>query len=347
MLIDCPLEQALEIAEGIVRSVRSFQFTWEGRRFDLGVSVGLVPITPEARTTAQLLSRGDVACYAAKDMGRNRVYVHLPEDRELERRHGEIMRAATLREALAENRFVLYCQPIVPVYGVDRGPLDFEILIRLKDDQGALVLPAEFIPAAEHFGLMGEIDRWVIRHALQAFAQGFDLFPDAGIAINLSGISISDDTLLDFLRRQFAETGVPPKKVCFELTETATVGNLSHATQFMSELKENGCRFALDDFGSGVSSFSYLKNLPVDFVKIDGAFVSSMDEDSIDHAMVEAINRVSHIMGIKSIVEGVDSAAVLELARVMGVDFVQGYAVDFPRPLAVLRDEGRWLQDAG
>ncbi len=271
----------------------------------------------------------------AKEKGRNRVQVYHSEDSELTLRQGEMEWVGRLQRALDENRFTLYAQDIVPVNGAQEGT-HCELLVRMLDERGELVPPMAFIPAAERYNLMPAIDRWVIRTALATLSR---LQTDGGeiidlCAINLSGASIGDERFLDFVREQLDRFAVPHRCICFEITETAAIANLDKATAIIGELKRLGCRFSLDDFGAGMSSFAYLKHLPVDFLKIDGGFVKDMADDPIDRAMVEAINSVGHVMGKQTIAEFVDSDRVMAALREIGVDFAQGYGVARPRPFA-------------
>ncbi|MDS4039673.1 MAG: EAL domain-containing protein [Candidatus Competibacter sp.] len=336
LLDNCPLDRAQFIAQAAVGNIRDHRFHWEGRAYQIGASIGLVPITAETQNTAQLLTQADVACYIAKEMGRNRVHLYQQEDRETTQRHGEILGAAGLRDALEQGRFRLHYQPIVPLTALDPRPVRHEALLRVAyksspDEISELVLPAAFIPAAERYGLMGAIDRWVIQTAFREYAAGIGK-TGAKIAINLSGNSLSDETLLGFIETQFAEHDFPPERVCFEITETAAIQNLRHATDLMATLKRRGSQLALDDFGSGLSSFHYLKTLPVDYLKIDGSFVKDMIENARDGALVAAINQMSHTLGIQTIAEYVHSQAIVERLREMGVDYAQGYFFGQPKP---------------
>ncbi|MCR4302320.1 MAG: EAL domain-containing protein [Sulfuricaulis sp.] len=331
----CPLDRALPVAEDLVKKVKKFNFVWQGVSFETGVSVGMVAITADSENIAELLSAADVACYAAKDEGRNRLHVYQLDDKELQLRHGEMHWVSRIRRAFEEDRFCLYCQAIVPIKADGKGT-DYEILMRMRDEHGQLVPPMAFIPAAERYHLMPEIDRWVVRKAFESLGE---LLADEDIAmcsINLSGQSIGDPNFLDFIVEQIAHFNVDPRKVCFEITETAAIANLLLATHFISELKAMGCRFALDDFGKGLSSFSYLKNLNIDYLKIDGGFVKDMVSDPIDHAMVEAINQIGHVMGIQTIAEFVENEQILDALRKIGVDFAQGYGIAKPCPLETL-----------
>jgi EAL domain-containing protein (putative c-di-GMP-specific phosphodiesterase class I) len=303
------------------------------------VSIGLVPITATVESTAQLLSQADIACYIAKERGRNRVHVYQAGDNESAQCYGEILRAAGLRDALEQERFCLYSQPIIPLAAGSGRLVRYELLLRLQDEDSELVLPEAFIPAAERYGLMGAIDHWVIRTAFRLYAEKLNT-TGTEIAINLSGNSLNDNTLLDFVQAQFTEFSVPPERVCFEITETAAIHNLRKTTVLMSELKQQGSQLALDDFGSGLSSFRYLKSLPVDYLKIDGSFVRDMLANAGDHAMVVAINQVGHTMGMQTIAEYVESALIIERLQELGVDYAQGYALGAPQPWSTLQPEG-------
>jgi len=337
LLENCPVGNALQIAEDVVATVRDFRFTWQQRRFAIGVSVGVAPITPDVSERGQLMTRADVACYTAKDMGRDRVYLYQSGDSELSQRHDEILRAAELREALEKDMFRLYAEPVCAATDPAGRILYYEALIRLLGTDGKLLSPASFIPAAERFGVMVELDRWVIREALRQFSGLGASREDAGIAINLSGSSLGDDRLVEFVRECLALSGVRADHVCFELTETTAISRLAVAERLIKELRKLGCRFALDDFGSGLSSFTYLKHLPVDYLKIDGSFVRDAHRDDVDRAMVKAINEIGHTMGIATVAESVETEQCLAAVRQIGVDYVQGHAIGHPHPLEDLR----------
>jgi EAL domain-containing protein (putative c-di-GMP-specific phosphodiesterase class I) len=308
-------------------------FASDGRSFAVSVSIGLVPVDDGLYTLADVLSAADAACYMAKDKGRNRVQLYRREDSEVSMRHGEMEWVVRIQKALEEDRFVLYAQDIVQVDGKSDHGSHCELLVRMLDEEGKLVPPMAFIPAAERYGLMPSIDRWVLRNAFATMARMFAQPSGDSLelcSINLSGATLGDDTFLDYVSEQFDRFALPRSRVCFEITETAAIANLDRAARFIEEMKKFGCRFSLDDFGSGMSSFGYLKHLPVDFLKIDGGFVKDMAEDPIDRAMVEAINSVGHVMGKKTIAEFVGSAEVMDALREVGVDFAQGYWVHKP-----------------
>jgi EAL domain-containing protein (putative c-di-GMP-specific phosphodiesterase class I) len=304
---------------------------WEGKTFEVSASIGLVSVHAGSGGLAQLMSAADMACYAAKEAGRNRIHLYREADAELIQRHSEMLWVTRLTEALEQDRFVLYRQAIVPAVATGPGPEYYEILLRLPHDDGSIIAPGSFIPAAERYNLMPAIDRWVIRALLAAEASA--PATDRVVAVNLSGASLGDERFLDFVRDEMRRHQVPPGRLCFEITETTAISNLARATLFIKELRALGCCFALDDFGSGLSSFGYLKNLPVDYLKIDGSLVRNIADNPIDLAMVEAINRIGHVMGMRTIAEFVENDAIREKVRALGIDYVQGYGIEYPRPL--------------
>ncbi|KAM3112931.1 EAL domain-containing protein [Phormidesmis sp. 146-33] len=343
LLHRCPLPQARKIAETLCEQVQSLRFLWQEKVFTIGVSIGLVMITAETKNVAEALSTADAACYAAKNRGRNRVQVYQADDRELARQKGEIRWVARLTQALEENRFCLYYQSIVPVVPSSFVSEHYEVLLRLRDEEGNIVAPGMFIPAAERYHLMHFIDRWVIKTLFSTQGPRYrNLWQQCQhqhhacnhlYAINLSGASINDDHFIDFLHEQFSIHEIPPEMICFEITETLAIANLTKAAQFICDLRSLGCRFALDDFGSGMSSFAYLKNLPIDYLKIDGCFIRQMMDDPIDLAIVRAIKQIGQVMGIQTIAEFVENDEILEQLRSLGVNYAQGYGIAMPRPL--------------
>jgi len=334
LLPHCPPSPALRIAEALRKAIVDFRFAWKNRSFTIGVSIGLVNLAEGPHTLASVLSAADAACYLAKDKGRNRVQVYRPEDDEVALRRGEMEWVNRLHRALAEDRLCLYAQPMHAMHSTGTEVLHQELLVRLIDENDELIQPITFIPAAERYHLMPSIDRWVIRTAFRLLADrraAGDASALAGTyAINLSGASIGDDQFLDYVRESFARFRIPHRAICFEITETTAVTSLSKAAEFIGAMREPGCRFALDDFGVGVSSFTYLKQLPVDYIKIDGSFVRNMLHDPVDAAMVEAIHRIGRVMGKQTIAESVETAATLEALRSVGVDFAQGNAIAPP-----------------
>ena len=334
LLQGCSIDDANRLAKKLKNVVSNFRFVWGGKTFQIGVSIGVVPLTPKTHTVTEALSAADVACYAAKDSGRNRVHLYEPDDRELLRRQTEMQWVEKIRHALRADRFRLYTQSIVPV-STDRPvkPHD-EILLRMLDDDDRIILPARFLTAAEQFGLMPEIDLWVLRHSLDwLVAQARDRNLRPSLAINLSGQSLSRHDFLDRVVHELDQHTIAPEQICFEITETAAIADLTHAGQFIRILKGMGCRFALDDFGSGMSSFAYLKNLPVDFLKIDGSYVRDVLNDPMDRAMIEAVNKIGHTLGMQTVAEFVENLDILAVLKEIGVDFAQGYGIAKPVPL--------------
>lgn len=336
LLENCDAAAAQPVAEVLRQTVKDYRFLWQGRAFGVGVSIGMVEINADSGNLSALLSAADAACYAAKDRGRNRVHLYQEQDGELLRRRGEMQWVARIGQAMEENRFRLYRQPILSADPASGRPVHQEILLRMVDATGEPVLPMAFIPAAERYNLMPAIDRWVIGKTFSLFHQCFGSAGDNSICtVNLSGHSLCDEAFLAFVQRQFELNGVLHHRICFEITETAAIGNLREAVAFIEKMKHKGCSFSLDDFGSGLSSFSYLKNLPVDYIKIDGAFVRDMHVDPMDQAMVEAIHRIGQVMQLQTIAESVENREILERLRAIGVDYVQGDWLAKPQPIDV------------
>lgn len=351
LLMDCPEDAALRLANDIREAVQAFRFVWQDKVFEIGVSIGLVPVTAESGDMAQVMSHADAACYAAKDKGRNHVHVYVGSDTELARRHGEMQWVTRISSAFEEHRFRLFYQKIIPVPHAGSAAPDpfpdadrhYEVLIRLIDEDGKVIPPGAFIPAAERYKVMPNLDRWVIRTLFASQAKNWRRQWDKSVgqdeccpllvAINLSAASLNDDLFPAFLKEQIAAHAVPPQVLCFELTETAAIANLNRASAFMHEFSRLGCRFSLDDFGSGMSSFAYLQALPVHFVKIDGAFVRGMGDNPINHAMVEAIVRIASVMGIKTVAEFVEDSQLLDKLAALGVDYAQGYGIHRPEAM--------------
>lgn len=333
LLEHCPGEPALRIAETLRLAVCGFRFMWMDKTFSVGVSIGLATFGGEGMTVGDVFSTVDGACYVAKDLGRNRIHVYSPDDTELAERTGQMNWVGRITRALEENRMRLYRQAIAPLAATGKREMHYEVLLRMQDEDGREISPAAFIPAAERYNLMPTIDFWVIRTAFEKYAQSGGASKGCNLSINLSGATLGDEKLLPYIREQLQRFNVPPTAICFEITETTAIAKLATATVLIQELKQLGCRFALDDFGSGMSSFGYLKNLPIDFIKIDGAFVRDVDSDPIDRAMVEAINNIGHVMGIKTIAEFVETQAIADVLRELGVDYAQGYWIGRPEPM--------------
>lgn len=338
LLENCQLERALEIGHLLCETIRAFRFSWSGKTFTIGASIGIVVINRASDNVSSVLSRADSACYSAKDRGRNQVYVYRERDEAPGTASAGKGWATRINEALENDDFCIYYQPIAPLQKHrDDGTRYFEALLRLRQADGEVILPMAFIPAAERYNMMQSIDRWVIQRCFTDYRKLMDHaqpnMPPHVISINLSGHSLCDDKFSKFLEDQFAVFGIPPQRIYFEITETAAITNLSKAVALIEKQKRIGCKFLLDDFGTGLSSFSYLKNLPVDGVKIDGVFVRDMLADRTDYAMVEAINTIGHVMGLYTIAEYVENEMTLNVLREMGVDYAQGHFVGVPLPL--------------
>mgnify|MGYP001818682072 CR=1 FL=1 len=343
LLERCSEERAIEVAESIRGSIEGYRFEWQDSFTTVRCSIGVVLVNSENADVASLMSSADVACYSAKDMGRNQVHFYRDSDASL--RHEEMKWVSRITSAVEDDRFELFFQPIIGI-GKDSGERrgHYELLLRMRDEDGELVSPDQFIPAAERYNLMSTLDRWVIHEALSKLAdRSEDGDAKFTLAINLSGTSLSEDRFLDFVKAELEAQKLPKGAICFEITETAAISNLSRVVHFMRALKELGCKFSLDDFGSGLSSFTYLKNLPVDYLKIDGHFISNVAEDTVDESMVKAIHEVGSAMGIETIAERVETREVLEKLGALGVEFAQGYYI--ARPTSVASFEP-WAQDA-
>ena len=339
LLEGCPIEKAHNLAENIRQIVEDFRFVWDNTAFRIGVSIGLVPITDDSGTLSEVLSAADSACYVAKDQGRNRIHIYQPNDEAVLERHGQMQWVQRIQDVLDQNRFRLFFQPIAKLSREpgEKNTIHGEVLLRMLDDNNKIVGPGSFIPAAERYQVMPSIDRWVVSNTfsmlmLHNINTGGHI---SSCSINLSGQSLSDERFMDFLVNEIKSSGVPPEILVFEITETAVIANLCNASKLISTLREMGCRFALDDFGVGLSSFGYLKNLAVDYLKLDGCFVKNMIRDNIDHAMVGAINQIGHTMNIKTIAEFVEDKETLEAVRKVGVDYAQGYYIAKPAPIEI------------
>lgn len=334
LLENCPLEVASRIARTIRENISNELFEWEGKTYEVSASIGVAPLGAETDSSASVLSAVEAACRAAKERGRNQLQVFESNDLDLLRRRDQMHWVSRIQAALREDRFLLYCQPIKPLNPED-GENHFEVLLRMKDEEGQLLSPGVFLPAAEHFDLMPAIDRWVISRALELLDSHWPLAggEQYSFSLNLSGQSLSDEGFQHFLEQRVQDCSAPASSICFEITESAAIANLQAAQSLIAALRKLGCRFSLDDFGTGLSSFNYLKNLDVDWLKIDGAFVKEIVHDPVSRAMVSAINQVGHALGLQTVAEWVETPAIAQLLHEMGVDYGQGYGLGIPLPL--------------
>ena len=335
MLEHCSVLQAEKHAEKLLATVNDFQFLWANKSFRIGVSIGLVVINHDTQEMSDVLSHADIACYAAKNAGRNCIHIYQESDRDLALGHMELQWISRINQALNDDLFLLYIQPIYKIDEYLNTPDHFEVLIRLRDIKGELISPGAFLPAVERFNLSLQLDQWVIKEVFswaKTIVQQNKTLPY--LSINLSGQNLGSKKLLAFIKNQHEiHSEVAAGNICFEITETAAINNLTEAKVFISELKEVGFKFSLDDFGSGLSSFDYLKNLPVDYLKIDGQFVKDILDDPIDYALVNAINEIGHVMNKKTIAEYVENEQILEALTELKVDYVQGYYLGKPQSL--------------
>jgi diguanylate cyclase (GGDEF)-like protein/PAS domain S-box-containing protein len=334
LLVGCPLDKARQIADDISRAISEYRFVWKDRIFSVGVSIGIVELTGEGHSLEEVMSAADSACYVAKKQADTHVHVYSSHDEAVARSRGEIHWLQRLQAALRDGFFELYVQPIEPTrQGAPNGPA-IEVFVRLHDE-GQAVAPSEFFPAAERYRLMSMIDRWVLGSALAALAAGaIRLPPGRSLSINISGQTLADPTFLEFVVDELDRTGVQPAQICFEVAETSVIGNMEHARRFVDVLHGMGCRFALDDFGTDLGGFANLKQLPMDYLKIDGSFMRDLGRDSVNQAMVSAVVGMARTLNFRLVAEQIEDVASLEAARAMGIDFVQGHAIGRPRPLA-------------
>ena len=329
----CGLDEAMRSAETLREAVRNFRFVWEDRQFRIGASIGVVPITAETGDVASLLQAADSACQTAKEQGRNRVHSFAENDIELMRRRREMQWVSRINVALEEGRFELYRMPIKALQEEEHGA-HYEMLLRMRDEGGRILAPDTFFTAAERYGLMPGIDRWVIENTFRWLVSDTDEREGLSVcAINLSGQSLGDDKFLPFVIDQFERSGLDASKICFEITETAAVSSFAQANRFIQSLKALGCQFSLDDFGTGMSSFGYLKHFPVDYLKIDGSFVRHILTDEIDREMVRSINQIGKVTGKKTIAEFAENDEIIAMLRDLGLDYAQGYGVALPSPV--------------
>ena len=337
LLYDCPLDEAVNKARALRDAVQDFRFVWQQRTFDVGFGIGVVAVSKESGSSMELLRAADSACYAAKSRGRNKIFVYQPDDPELKKLRGEMRWVTRIGDALRNQQFQLYYQLIEPVQGPEPELFHCELLMRTEDERHKLVSPEAFIPAAERYNLVTDLDRWVINSALLKIAE-LDKQAAPGksnlCGINLSGQALSDETFHDYVKSLIKRYKVRPASVCFEITETAAISNLELAIRFMRDMKKLGCAIALDDFGTGVSSYTYLKKFPLDYVKIDGSFIKAMLTNPVDLAMVESVVHIAKVMGIKTVAEFVEDQATLDKLEELGVNYAQGYGIARPKPFS-------------
>ncbi|MBT5293580.1 MAG: EAL domain-containing protein [Cellvibrionales bacterium] len=332
LLRHCPMDAAQRICEVIAGEFTDHKFEHHDKSFDINVGIGIVSITNETDKLAELISAASAACNKAKERGKNRVASYSGQDEELYEKRTEVLLATELMDAIKSNRTCLFQQRIMN--GTEGGKDSFEILLRIQDEDGNLLAPGPHLNAAERYNLTPNVDRWVVKETLQWLSENPNVIDQIEyMSVNLSGLSICEDSFTDFITGCFKDSNVSPDKICFEITETAAVSNFIRAGEFISAMKDLGCKFALDDFGSGMSSFAYLKKLPVDILKIDGLFIKDILHDPIDMAMVKSINEVGHVMGLKTIAEYVENQSILEVLRVLEVDSFQGYEIAKPAPI--------------
>lgn len=362
LLLQCSMNNAQRIVQQLIDSIQEYRFVWEDNTFNIGVSIGIITLSQESLNQAGvvddvnwLLSAADAACYMAKNRGRNRCHIYESDDLDLKQQKNTVHWVTKIHQACEQNLFCLYYQPVAPLTDSHLSNCYSEILLRLRDETDNLIPPMAFLPAAERYNLMPMIDRWVIQNFFSYLSQlkgqlqpSFEeldnerFFRESDTnktntiyAINISGETVNDQEFVTFLQAQLDRFNISPEIICFEITETVAIANLSQAAKLIKQLKDLGCCFALDDFGSGMSSFTYLKNLPVDYLKIDGSFVKDIVSDPLDYAIVEGMNRIGHVMGLKTIAEFVSNRAILDKIKTIGIDYGQGYGIAYPQPLDV------------
>lgn len=331
LLENCPLSKASRVANILIDAIREYRFSWEDKSYQIGVSIGVVPITAEVSDRNELMIQADQACYSAKELGRGCAFIATDKDFDANFQPGESMQRDDLAKAIEDERFELLYQPIVALGDKNAGThTRAEILLRMLDTEDKYLKPGAFIPTASRFGMMGQIDRWVIGKLFNDYSHVFMQNPDLVMNINLSVQAVSDELTIDFISRQFETSVVSPHQICFEITETILTNHFSSARLFIEQIGSLGCACALDDFGSGLSSFSYLKGIGVDFLKIDGDLIRDICDDVVDRTMIESINTMAHLLGIKTIAKCADSEAIIHEIRQLGIEYAQGYYLGDP-----------------
>jgi len=338
----------MQVAENLRDLIATKEFLWEGRSTQVTVSAGMAAIESDTTGVEAVLEAAEIACDSAKESGRNRTQIYRQDDGELVARKQQMQLVNGIQTALREDRFHIYCQTIQPTQpGSER--YHFEILVRMFDEQGEIVSPGIFIPAAERYHLMPLIDRWVIKKTCETLSQHAmaTVASEGTVSINLSGQSFADESIISYISEQMVKNGLHSTCLCFEITETAAMSNTEAAQRIIAELKEKGCRFSLDDFGTGMSSFAYLKKLPVDYLKIDGSFVRQIVEDQVSRAMVSSINEIGHVMKLKTVAEFVETEEIGRMLKTMRVDYLQGYSIAKPVPIEEYIDSLSDVRSAG
>ena len=339
LLAHCSHETGKRVVQEIIDLVNALRFPWKNKIYRIGVSIGIVVMSDKMLSTNQLLSEADVACYAAKAAGRNQAIVYKTEPNESIEYHRKILLVSTLQEAIDQNRLVLYVQKIIPINPNLPQATHFEILLRMLDEESNIITAAQFIQTAEQFNLMLNIDQWILTQLLTNYDKQLMQIPNSTFSINLSGNSLNDPGFLNFLLTLIKKSALPPEHLCFEITETATMSQISKTTFFITKLQEIGCQIALDDFGVGLSSFSYIRNFPVNFIKIDGSFIRKIVDNKLDRSIVQTINILAHELGMQTIAEYVENKAILQAIKEIGIDYAQGFAIDKPVSLeSILSD---------
>jgi len=334
LLYDCEMDKALEITNKVRDDIENIRYMWDKKIFRISASVGIAEIDDTHGSADEILNAADTACSVAKDLGRNRVHTYSATDTQLARKRTEMSCINQIHQALEEDRFILYRQNIIPLNENSNSKAHFEVLIRMIANDGKIINPFVFLPTVERYHLATKLDKWVVSHVFELLSENaHELSNIETYNINLSGQSLSNHNMADYIIDKLIETGTPAHKICFEITETAAVTDINNAKRFIEKLKQQGCLFALDDFGSGLSSFQYLKDLPVDFVKIDGAFVKNMVTNQIDMATVKSINEIAKATGKQTVAEFVETIEIVDALKEIGVDYAQGYYFDTPKPM--------------